>query len=172
MNSFLSDVRHEFRRHKDLADRAMIALDDETFFRRPSDVVNSVALIVKHLAGNLSSRWTEFLTSDGEKPGRARDQEFVIGPQDTRRALLQAWEAGWTALFGTLEALTEGDLEKLVAIRGEPQTVEQALLRGLSHVAYHTGQILYLVRLWHPDSAWQTIAPGKSGQHRPSYRNQ
>src|SRR5262249_27361441 len=152
MNDFLTDVRHEFVRHKGLADRAMAQLDDQEVFRRPGTLVNPVALIVKHLAGNMVSRWTDFLTSDGEKASRDRDGEFLLTEQDTRPNLLAAWERGWQALFHTLSGLTDPDLEKSVTIRGEHQTVRQALLRGMTHVAYHTGQVLYLVRLWRPES--------------------
>lgn len=169
MSNVIDECRHEFRRYKLMADKGMVELDDGAFFRRPGEKVNPVALIVKHLAGNLRSRWTDLLTSDGEKPDRNRDGEFVIVPDDTRVNLLAAWERGWSALFGTLDSLTAADLERTITIRGEPHTVQQALLRGMSHVAYHTGQIMYLVRFWQPEAAWQTIAPGKSGEHRPGY---
>jgi uncharacterized damage-inducible protein DinB len=162
MANLLADLRHEFRRHKDLADRAMAHLDDQDLFRRPAAHVNPVALIVKHLAGNLASRWTDFLASDGDKPSRDRDGEFLLTEQDTRANLLAAWERGWKALFDTLESLGEADLDKPVKIRGETHSARQALLRGLSHAAYHTGQILYLVRLWRPDSPWLTVPPGQS----------
>jgi hypothetical protein len=165
MDKLLADLTHEFRRHKDLADRAMASLDDEQFFRRPGEQVNPIALIVKHLAGNLTSRWTDFLGSDGEKPGRDRDGEFHLSEEDTRSNLLAAWERGWQTLFDTLAGLQPGDLGKSVTIRGEPHTVVQALLRSMSHVAYHTGQILYLARLFSPDSAWLTIPPGQSRKH-------
>ena len=102
MDGLIADVHHEFRRHKQLADRAIEPLADEAFFRRPGEVVNSIALIVKHLAGNLLSRWTDFLTADGEKPTRNRDREFVIEPTDTCASLIAQWEAGWAAVFGTL----------------------------------------------------------------------
>jgi len=170
VKEFLSDIAHEFRRHKSLADRAMGALDDEAFFRRPAEQVNSVAIVVKHLAGNLLSRWTDFLTMDGDKPTRNRDGEFVIEVQDSRSQLLAQWERGWNALFRTLDSLKDDDLDKAVTIRGEPHTVGQALLRGLTHVAYHVGQITYLARLYHPDAAWLTIAPGQSRAHNPNYR--
>jgi hypothetical protein len=162
MEHLLADLRHDFRRHKDLADRAVAQLNDEDFFRRPAPHVNPVALVVKHLAGNLASRWTDFLTTDGEKASRDRDGEFLLTEQDTRPNLLTAWERGWAALFDTLESLGESDLDKSVTIRGETHRVPQALLRGLSHAAYHTGQILYLVRLWRPESPWLTVAPGQS----------
>jgi hypothetical protein len=162
MEDLLADLRYEFRRLKDLADRAMARLDDQEFFRRPAAHVNPAALVVKHLAGNLASRWTDFLSTDGEKASRDRDGEFLLTEQDTRADLLAAWERGWAALFHSLESLGESDLDKVVTIRGESHWVPQALLRGLSHAAYHTGQILYLVRLWRPESPWLTVAPGKS----------
>ena len=162
MSDLLADLTHEFRRHKSLADRALAALDDQDFFRRPAEHVNSVALIVKHLAGNLASRWTDFLVTDGEKASRDRDGEFLLTEQDTRASLLAAWEHGWKALFDTLESLKESDLDQSVTIRGERHRVPQALLRSMSHVAYHVGQILYLVRLWRPESPWLTVPPGLS----------
>jgi uncharacterized damage-inducible protein DinB len=171
MEGIISEITHEFRRHKILADRAMSALDDEAFFRRPAEQVNSVAIVVKHLAGNLLSRWTDFLISDGDKPGRNRDGEFLIAAQDSRAHLLAQWEAGWSALLGTIDSLKDGDLEKTVTIRGEPHTVRQALLRGLTHVAYHVGQITYLSRLYKPDAPWLTIAPGQSRSHKPNYHS-
>src|SRR5437868_4546817 len=147
----LSDLTHEFRRHKEMADKAMSQLDDGQFFHRPGELVNPVALIVKHLAGNLLSRWTDFLTTDGEKPTRDRDDEFTLKPSDTRASLIAAWDAGWQAVFDALAGLTDADLGWTVSIRGEPHRVQQALLRGLDHAAYHTGQILYLGRLLNPD---------------------
>jgi hypothetical protein len=169
MPEFLPELLREYRRHKDLADRAMAELSDDDFFRRPAVHVNPVALIVKHLAGNLASRWTDFLTTDGEKPTRDRDNEFVLTDRDTRASLLAAWEKGWSALFDTVAGLTEADFARTVTIRGEPHSVYQALVRGLTHAAYHTGQVLYLVRLLRPDSRWLTIAPGQSKTHRGSY---
>lgn len=171
MDDLLADLTHEFRRHKDLADRAMAQLDDEQFFRRPGEAVNPVALIVKHLAGNLASRWSDFLTTDGNKPSRDRDREFLLTEQDTRANLLSAWERGWQTLYDTLAGLQMSDLEKTVTIRGEAHTVVQALLRGVTHAAYHTGQILYVARLLRPDAVWLTIAPGQSRSHqRGAYR--
>lgn len=148
----------------------MSQIDDEAFFRRPGEVVNSVALIVKHLGGNLASRFTDFLTTDGEKPNRNRDGEFVMDALDTRAKLMQQWEAGWAAVLGTIDSLQEADLSKKVTIRGEPHSVEQALMRGLTHVAYHTGQIAYLSRLGNPAGKWLTIAPGQSESHKPAYQ--
>ena len=136
MDDFLQDLHHEFRRHKGLADRALAELDDAQFFHRPGPLVNPVALIVKHLGGNLVSRWSDFLTTDGEKPSRDRDGEFLLTEADTRVSLMACWERGWSVLFDTLAGLRDSDLERTVAIRGEPHTARQALLRGMSHVAY------------------------------------
>jgi uncharacterized damage-inducible protein DinB len=165
----LPDLLHEFRRHKDLAGRALRDLSDAQFFQQLAPQVNSIAIIVKHLAGNLRSRWTDFLTSDGEKPDRRRDREFVVTPDDTRASLMAAWESGWETVLATVADLRESDLGRTVTIRGEPHTVFQTLLRGLSHAAYHVGQILYLARLLRPDGPWLTIAPGQSDVARGGY---
>jgi hypothetical protein len=170
MDDFLADVRFEFQRYKTVAERAMSQLDDAAFFRRPGEAVNPVALIVKHLAGNMASRWTDFRTTDGEKPTRDRDGEFLLTDEDTRQNLMAAWERGWTYLFNTLDGLTDAELSATVTIRGEAHSVRQALLRGILHVAYHTGQVLYLVRLLRPDADWQTIPPGQSRGVPGGYR--
>lgn len=170
MDPTLADVTYEFRRHQALAERALGALSDEAFFRRPSDVVNPPALIVKHLAGNLQSRWGNVLGGDGDSPQRNRDQEFVLEPADTREALMARWAASWQTLFATLASLEMVDLNHTITIRGEPHTLRQALLRGVTHAAYHVGQILYLARWLEPEGEWLTIAPGKSQEFRPRYR--
>ena len=162
MSDLLAALAHEFRRHKDLADRAMAALTDDQFFARPGPDVNPIALIVKHLAGNLHSRWTNLLTTDGEKADRDRDAEFLLTESDTRANFLAAWDNGWQAVFDTLASLQPADLDRTITIRGEPHTVQQALIRGLTHAAYHVGQILYLSRLLAPGSPWLTIPPGQS----------
>jgi Protein of unknown function (DUF1572) len=169
MSELINDITVEFRKHKSLADRAVAGLSDEAFFRRPAEHVNPIAVILKHLAGNLASRWADFLTTDGEKPTRDRDSEFVLGPGDTRANLLAAWERGWSILFDTLTGLTEGDLGKSVTIRGEPHRVQQALLRGLDHTAYHVGQILYIARMYAPDAEYLTVPPGRSREVRGGY---
>jgi hypothetical protein len=161
--AYLEDVVFSFRKQKDMAEQAFGQLDDEEFFRPPGERSTSVAMIVKHLGGNLKSRWTDFLTTDGDKPWRDRDAEFVIGPDDTRARLLAAWEEGWATLFGTLGSLGEDDLLKQITIRGEGHTVLQAIDRSLTHAAYHTGQVLYVARLVKKgDWRWLTIAPGRS----------
>jgi hypothetical protein len=169
MSTVVAEIEREFRHHKSLADRALAELGPEEFFRRPGPEVNPVALIVKHLAGNLSSRWSDFLASDGEKPTRNRDGEFLIADDDSRASLLAAWERGWQTLFDTLGSLTDDDLSKTITIRGESHTALQAMLRGLAHAAYHTGQILYLARLLKPERPWLTIAPGQSRSHAAGY---
>ena len=164
---YIDDIVFSFRKQKQMAEQALGQMSDEAFFRRPAEGSNSVAIIVKHLAGNLKSRWTDFRTSDGEKPWRDRDGEFVIGADDTRQRLLAAWEDGWAALFGALGGLTEVDMTATVTIRGEAHTVLQAVHRALTHAAYHAGQILYVARLVQPDGwRWVTVPPGRSQEVR------
>ena len=136
----------EFERLKLLGDRAIAQLPAEYFFAKPGEGDNSVGVIVKHVSGNLLSRWTDLLTSDGEKPGRQRDTEFVILAEDSRDSLIARWEAGWAAAFKALRPLSTVDLARTVTIRGEPFTVLQAINRQLLHNAYHIGQIVYLAK--------------------------
>ena len=155
-------VLRESRRLKSLAEAALAQVSDEQFFAEPGPGDNSLAVIVKHLGGNLASRWTDFLTSDGEKPSRDRDREFEIGPGDTREQLMKSWTHGWEALLNTLAALTEADLERTVTIRREPITVLQALNRGLIHNSYHTGQIVYVAK-HHCGPAWRSLSIPRGG---------
>jgi uncharacterized damage-inducible protein DinB len=166
--AYLADILFSFRKQKELAEKAFRQVEsDEDFFRKPGRFSNSIAAVIKHVAGNLASRWTNFLTTDGDKPWRDRDAEFVITEADTRASLLRAWQAGWSALFLTLTGLEEGDLQKPVTIRGEEHTVFQAIHRSLTHTAYHTGQIVYLSRLMQRDGwEWITIPPGQSQQFK------
>jgi uncharacterized damage-inducible protein DinB len=165
--AYFDDLLFSFRKQKDLAEQALRQVSDEEFFGKPGEHSNSIAAVVKHVAGNLSSRWTDFLSTDGDKPWRDRDAEFIIAPQDTRERLLAAWEAGWSALLKTLAGLGEDDLLKTVTIRGEPHTVFQALHRSLTHTTYHTGQIVYLCHLLKKDGwQWITIPPGQSKQFK------
>ena len=161
--AYRDDIVFTFRKHKTLAEKAFHQLDDKRFFGKPAEHSNSVAIVVKHVAGNLESRWTDFLTTDGDKPCRDRDAEFVIGPDDTRDHLLASWEVGWTALFQSLESLEESDWLRKVRIRGEEPSVLQAIHRSLAHTAYHVGQIVYLA-CWAKVDAWKwvTIPPGQS----------
>jgi hypothetical protein len=151
----LSGSSEVFRANKLLADKAIAQLIDEQL-RLPLDRnTNSVAVIMKHVAGNLLSRWTDFLTSDGEKPDRDRDTEFV-DTFTTRAELLARWESGWQRLFDTLASLRPGDLSKTVTIRGEPHSVPLAIQRSLGHCCYHVGQIVMIARILAGDH-WQTI---------------
>ena len=155
--SYVRLVVREFKRLQSLADGAISQLSDHQFFAVPSLGDNSVAVIVKHVGGNLVSRWTDFLTTDGEKPGRVRDMEFRIGADDTRGHLTQVWSRGWTTLFDVLEPLEDSDMGRTVTIRGEPLTVLQAVNRQLSHYAYHVGQIVYVAK-HHCGPAWRTVS--------------
>jgi hypothetical protein len=153
---YLVDTRERFAQLRRTAERAMAQIDDRAFFAAPDPATNSVAVTVKHVGGNLRSRFTDFLTSDGEKPDRDRDAEFVIGAEDMRERLLALWERGWTALEGALAALAPEDLARGITIRGEPHTVVGALQRSLAHVAYHVGQIVLLAKHW-AGPAWTTL---------------
>ncbi|HEV2331474.1 MAG TPA: DUF1572 family protein [Verrucomicrobiae bacterium] len=161
--SYIQLATREFKRLKALADGAMSQITPEQLFATESDGDNSIAVIVKHMSGNSLSRWTEFLTSDGEKPNRNRDSEFEITTGDTREVLMSRWESGWAALFSALEPLTDSDLVKEVTIRGEPLSVMQAINRQLTHYAYHVGQIVYVAKHYAGNS-WRSlsIAKGKS----------
>jgi hypothetical protein len=123
----------------------MEQLSDEQLFAALDEESNSIAVIVKHMAGNLRSRWTDFLTSDGEKPTRNRDTEFA-DPPENRESLLRIWNEGWNLLFGALEPLADKDLERKVMIRGEAHSAMQAINRQLTHYAYHSGQIVFLAK--------------------------
>lgn len=160
---YLADVKARFDSIRTLAERAAAQVDDAAFFAALGAEENSIALLMKHMAGNLRSRFTDFLTSDGEKPDRNRDGDFEQAPADSRAALLARWAEGWHILFDTLEALAPADLARTVTIRGEPHTVIQALSRQLVHQSQHAGQIVLLAR--HAAGAtWQTlsIARGQS----------
>jgi Protein of unknown function (DUF1572) len=143
--SYLKDSTDLFRYYKKLADRAMEqVLDDGLFVTFDADS-NSIAIIVKHLGGNMRSRWTDFLTSDGEKPDRNRDMEFEVPPA-TRAELLALWESNWKLVFDALSPLTDSDLGRTIYIRGEAHSVMQAISRQIAHYAYHVGQIVYLAK--------------------------
>jgi hypothetical protein len=164
-HAYLEDIRFTFRKHKEMAEKAFRQVGDEAFFQKLGEYSNSIAIIIKHVAGNLASRWTDFLTSDGDKPWRDRDDEFILGPNDTRPSLMAAWERGWSALFQSLDNLQEADLVKTVTIRREEHTVFQAIHRSLTHTAYHVGQIVYLSHLLTKEGwEWITIPPGQSQQ--------
>ena len=143
--SYVKDSLDLFRYYKKLAERAIEQCPDEGLFTILDSESNSIAIIVKHMAGNMRSRWTNFLTSDGEKPDRNRDSEFAEPPK-TRSELLAIWGQGWKYLFDALEPLTEADLARTVTIRTEPHSVMQAINRQMGHYTYHLGQIAFLAK--------------------------
>ncbi|MGD8395321.1 MAG: DUF1572 family protein [Candidatus Eiseniibacteriota bacterium] len=161
-DAFLDGARREFRRLEELAGRALDQIDDAAYFRTLDDDGNSIAVLVKHLAGNMRSRWTDFLTTDGEKPDRDRDSEFVITGRDDRATLTERAAAGWRCLEAALAPLGTPDLERTVTIRGEPHTVLEAVSRQLTHYGYHVGQIVLLARHWAGDR-WQTLSVPRGG---------
>jgi uncharacterized damage-inducible protein DinB len=164
-SSYLDESFRTFRGYKRMAEGALAQLTDQDFFHLPDAESNSVALIVKHMAGNLRSRWTDFLTTDGEKPDRDRDQEFVLAEGDTRQELMRRWERGWETTFSSLQNLKPEDLSRTVYIRREPHTVLQAISRSVSHMAYHVGQILYQGKHLR-GTEWKTLSVprGKSAE--------
>jgi len=153
--SYLKDSTDLFRYYKKLGDRAMAQCPDAALFATLDAESNSIAIIVKHLTGNMRSRWTDFLTSDGEKPDRTRDSEFESPPR-TRAELMEIWECGWKLLFGALEPLSDADLTRTITIRTEPHSVMQAINRQAAHYSYHVGQIVYLARHFAGDK-WQSL---------------
>ena len=158
---YLEDALNTFRDYKKLGERAFAQLDDEDFFRTIDDESNSIAVIMKHLAGNMISRWTDFLTSDGEKPERNRDMEFVMLPETTKEDILAYWEKGWKCTFDAIEPLTADDLLRTVTIRGQDHTAMQAITRQVAHYANHVGQIVYLAK--HLKSGhWQSLSVPKN----------
>ncbi|HEY1730730.1 MAG TPA: DinB family protein [Terriglobales bacterium] len=166
-DAYLDDLFRSLRGHKRLADNALVQLNDQQFFAAPDAGDNSVAIIVKHVAGNLHSRFTDFLTSDGEKADRNRDQEFEIAKDATREQIMSRWEQHWQLLFETINSLQADDLERTITIRAQPHTVFQALQRAMSHLAYHIGQIVWLAKHW-KGAEWQSLSvpKGQSEQFR------
>lgn len=160
LHNFLEESIAAFRSYKKNAEQAIEQVSDEEFFRLIDEESNSIALIVKHLGGNLRSRWSDFLASDGEKPDRHRDAEFAE-VNDTRESLTEMWETGWQTVLGSLESLTIKDLDKKTKIRGEEFTVVRAILRSLSHTAYHVGQIVFLAKHLRVEK-WKTLSIPKN----------
>lgn len=161
-NSYLEDSIALFRYYKGLAERAMQQVSDHQLQAALDEEMNSIAIILKHMAGNMRSRWTDFLTTDGEKPDRNRDTEFEAPPQ-SRQSLIELWEEGWSQLFKALTPLTEADLTRTVKIRGEAHSVMQAINRQLAHYAYHVGQIVFLAKHFqHSDWKSLSVPRGKS----------
>jgi len=153
---YIGNALKEFRGMKALADKAVAQVSDEEFFRAIDPESNSIAVIMKHMAGNMRSRWTDFLNSDGEKPDRRRDAEFELGEED-RRAVEGRWEEGWRILFDAVEPLKTEDLMRTVTIRREPHTVVEAVNRQLAHYGQHVGQIIFLAKHL-KSSAWRTLS--------------
>jgi len=167
----LAEAQSQFAKLKALAESAMKQVDDAAFFAEPAPETNSIALVVKHMAGNARSRWTDFLSTDGEKPDRRRDTEFELDAASTRDALMAAWEAGWRTLDEALGPLGPDDLMRTVTIRGEGHTVLQAIDRQLTHYGYHVGQIVLLARMAR-GKAWSSLSVprGQSEQFNAQMR--
>lgn len=163
--SYLEDSLEQFRAYKKLGERAMEQVPETNLFAQLDDESNSIAIIVKHMAGNMRSRWTDFLSSDGEKPDRNRESEFEDAPA-TREALMQLWDQGWALVFGALEPLSDADLGRTVTIRGEAHSVMQAINRQIGHYALHCGQIVFLAKHWQ-GANWKSLSipRGKSAEY-------
>lgn len=153
------DALSSFRNYKKLAERAIEQVSEEEFFTAIDAESNSIAVVVKHIAGNLHSRWRDFLTTDGEKPDRDRDAEFEL-IEDTRESLMEFWETGWQTLIDNIEPLTEEDFSRTITIRGEPHSVVEAINRQLTHYSYHIGQIVFLAKHL-KSSEWKTLSVPK-----------
>lgn len=154
--AYLADSLTLFRYYKNLAEQAIDQVTDDQLFTTLDEEANSIAIIMKHMAGNMRSRWTDFLTTDGEKPNRRRDSEFLDAPA-TRDALLSIWEEGWACLFHALEPLSDDDLARTVRIRGEAHSVMQAINRQIAHYCHHIGQIVLLAKHFAHDH-WQSLS--------------
>jgi len=155
--TYLDDALRQLRKYKELGDRALAQIPEEGLFKRLDPESNSIALIIKHVSGNMRSRWTDFLATDGEKPDRNRDSEFEEEAGDTPGSIRERWEGGWRLTLEAIGALAPEDLEKNVSIRGEPHTVLEAINRQLTHYAYHVGQIVFLARHF-AGPAWQSLS--------------
>jgi len=164
---YLDEMKRQFRGHKRMGEAAMAQLQDNDFFISLDPESNSIAALVKHIAGNARSRFTDFLTTDGEKPDRFRDQEFEVSAKTTREEVLSWWEQTWFHVFSALDSLKPEDMQRTVTIRQEPHTVMQALNRALAHYAQHIGQIVFLAK--HLRSRdWKTLSipRGKSEDYK------
>ena len=158
--SYVEDALAVFKQYKLLGERAMAQVSDAQLFASLDEESNSIAIIVKHMTGNMRSRWTDFLTTDGEKPNRNRDSEFV-DPPATREALMREWEDGWARVFGAIEPLTDADMGRVVTIRGEEHSVMQAINRQLAHYPQHIGQIILLAKHY-AGNKWQTLSVARN----------
>jgi hypothetical protein len=165
-SAYLEEVRRSMRGHKRLAEGAVAQVSDDELFHQLDAEANSIAVIMKHISGNQRSRFTDFLTTDGEKPDRYRDTEFEILARPSREELMRKWEEGWSIVFATLDSLKPKDFSRTVTIRGEPHTIIQALNRANAHYAYHVGQIVLLAKHLR-GVEWKTlsIARGQSTEY-------
>jgi hypothetical protein len=161
LTSYLEDSIALFRHYKKLGEGAIAQVSDEHLCTVLDPEMNSVALIVKHMAGNMRSRWIDFLTTDGEKPNRDRDTEFEAPPA-TRQAVLKLWEEGWAHVFAALEPLSDADLTREVTIRNEPHSVMQAINRQIAHYSYHVGQIVFLAKHFQAEK-WKSLSVPRKG---------
>ena len=166
--TMIDDTVLTFRRQKELAERALSQVDDQDFFRTIDAESNSIAILVKHVGGNLKSRWTDFLTADGEKPERDRDGEFLVAGETSRREIMAIWESGWAALFQSFSSLRPDHLLATVHVRGEALTAVAAIHRSLAHSAQHVGQIVLLAKHYRV-ADWKTLSipRGQSQNWRP-----
>jgi hypothetical protein len=164
---YLDEARRQLRGHKRMAEGAMSQLQDQDFFVTLDPEANSVAILVKHLAGNMRSRFTDFLSSDGEKPDRFRDREFEVTAATTRAEVMNWWDEGWACVFAAIEPLQPEDVMRVVTIRGEPHTVLQAINRQIAHYAQHIGQIVFLAKHLR-SKQWKTLSipRGKSEEYK------
>lgn len=171
LQSYITDTLQAFQSYKKMSEKALEQVSDEEFFRAIDPESNPLAVIVKHIGGNLLSRWTDFLTTDGEKADRFRDSEF-ISDGDTRAGIMELWGRGWQALFDTLGALGPGDLDKVVTIRAEEFTVERAMTRSLAHTTSHVGQIVFLAKHLRSTN-WKNLSiPRNTSEQFRSYMTQ
>jgi hypothetical protein len=163
---YLDEARRQMRGYKRLAEGAVAQVKDDEFFVTLDPESNSIAILLKHMAGNMRSRFTDFLTSDGEKPDRRRDQEFEIGPGTTRAEVMRWWEGGWSRVFAAFDSLKPEDVMRTVTIRGEPHTVLQAINRQIAHYAHHIGQVLFLAKHFR-SAEWKSLSipRGKSEEY-------
>jgi len=157
LEDYLKDALSSFRAYKKLADKAIEQVQDHELFIALDEESNSIAVVMKHMAGNMISRWTDFLTTDGEKPDRHRDLEFLIADNTGRADVIAFWERGWECVFAAVEPLTPADFEKTVTIRGEVHTIVQAINRQMAHYAYHVGQIVFLAKHFR-SAEWKSLS--------------
>ncbi|HEX5966269.1 MAG TPA: DUF1572 family protein [Pyrinomonadaceae bacterium] len=157
VKNYFEDSISSLKNYKKLADKAIAQVKDDEFFVTLDDEANSVAVIMKHMAGNMFSRWTDFLTTDGEKPDRNRDMEFVIEASTRKEDVLDYWERGWACVFAALEPLKPEDFEQTITIRGEPHTIVMAINRQLMHYSYHIGQIVFLAKHFR-STQWNSLS--------------